>query len=77
MNSGTLTDAQRLTYEADGSILVRNLFKQHEVDALRQQAKNDHQMDQHSYGRGDGEGGEIRLSLWNQPGNGIYGAFAR
>jgi hypothetical protein len=28
-------------------------------------------------GRADGEGGVVRLSLWNHPGDGIYGMFAR
>ena len=35
------------------------------------------QLDQHSFGRADGEGGTVRLSLWNHPGDGIYGMFAR
>ena len=28
-------------------------------------------------GRKDGEGGTVRLSLWNHPGDNIYGMFAR
>ena len=34
-------------------------------------------MDQKSFGREDGEGGTVRLTLWNHPGNGIYGMYAR
>src|SRR4029079_17145666 len=30
-----------------------------------------------SFGRGDGEGGKVRLSLWNHPGDTLYGMFAR
>src|SRR5439155_1550608 len=37
----------------------------------------DRELDQHSFGRGDGEGGMVRLSLWNHPGDTIYGMFAR
>ena len=39
--------------------------------------KEDRQLDQHSFGRGDGEGGTVRLSLWNHPGDTLYGMFAR
>jgi hypothetical protein len=34
-------------------------------------------MDQHSFSRDDGTGARVRLSLWNHPGEGIYGMFAR
>ena len=34
-------------------------------------------LDKHSFGKADGEGGRVRLSLWNHPGDGIYGMFAR
>ncbi len=48
-----------------------------EIDLLRRAAKEDRQLDQHSFGKGDGEGGVVRLSLWNHPGDTIYGMFAR
>ena len=31
----------------------------------------------HSLSRADGEGGQVRLSLWNHPGDSVYGMFAR
>jgi len=34
-------------------------------------------LDQHSFSRDDGTGAKVRLSLWNHPGDGIYGMFAR
>ena len=34
-------------------------------------------MDENSIGRDDGEGGTVRLSVWNQPGDGIYGMLTR
>ena len=40
-------------------------------------AREDRALDQHSFGKDDGEGGRVRLSLWNHPGEGIYGMFAR
>ena len=73
-----MIDDQKLKqFKSDGFLVFPQLFSTAETDLLRDRAKSDHQMDQHSYGRGDGEGGNIRLSLWNQPGDGIYGAFAR
>ncbi|MGB1925488.1 MAG: phytanoyl-CoA dioxygenase family protein [Rubripirellula sp.] len=64
-------------YAETGFLLVPNFFQKSEIDLLRQTAKQDRTLDQHSFGRQDGEGGTVRLSLWNQPGDGIYGAFAR
>ena len=75
--TGTLTNAQITNYHMDGSLLVRSLFTAREIDLLRQSAKEDRALDQHAFGRADGEGGTVRLSLWNQPGDGIYGMFAR
>jgi ectoine hydroxylase len=34
-------------------------------------------LDDHSFGRDDGRGKIVRLSLWNHPGDTIYGMFAR
>jgi len=72
-----LSDAQLHQYHADGYLLVPGLFSIQEIDLLRQTAKADKALDDHSYGRQDGEGGTVRLSLWNHPGEGIYGMFAR
>lgn len=70
-------DKRRNEYLERGFLMFRELFSPQEIDALRIRAKSDRAMDEHAYGRNDGEGGKIRLSLWNQPGDGIYGAFAR
>ena len=60
-----------------GSFCCQVCCDREEVGLLRRSAKEDKQLDDHSFGRDDGEGGTVRLSLWNQPGEGIYGAFAR
>ena len=73
-----MTDANLITgYREAGYVLMRSFFQKEEVDLLRNIAKEDKELDQHSFGRKDGEGGTVRLSLWNHPGEGIYGAFAR
>jgi hypothetical protein len=77
MPPGPLTDAQVARYHQDGYVLAPGLFDVEEIDLLRRAAKEDHELDQRSYGRADGEGGTVRLALWNHPGDGIYGAFAR
>ncbi|HEX4807377.1 MAG TPA: phytanoyl-CoA dioxygenase family protein [Bryobacteraceae bacterium] len=64
-------------YDRDGFIVVRKMFDTEEIDLLRRAAKEDRQLDQHAFGRGDGEGGTVRLSLWNHPGDTLYGMFAR
>ena len=71
------SDAELSRYERDGFLLCERLFDDEEIQLLRQAAKDDKALDDHSFGRGDGEGGTVRLSLWNHPGQGIYGAFAR
>ena len=32
---------------------------------------------EHSYGRDDGEGGTVKVCLWNQPGDDVTGIIAR
>jgi len=73
----SLSQTQLSQFERDGFILCKALFDAEEIGLLRRSAKEDKALDDHSFGRADGEGGTVRLSLWNQPGDGIYGAFAR
>jgi ectoine hydroxylase len=72
-----LTDDQAARYHADGSVLLKGFFDAEETDLLRRAAKEDHELDRRAFGRADGEGGKVRLSLWNHPGDGVYGMFAR
>ena len=64
-------------YQQDGYIIVRNLFTEEEINLLGQTARADNEMDKSSTKRDDGEGNAVRLALWNHPGDGIYGMFAR
>src|SRR5579885_2416229 len=77
MAAGPLKADVLQAYERDGFVLARQMFDAEEIDLLRRAAKEDRALDQHSFGRGDGEGGTVRLSLWNHPGDTIYGMFAR
>jgi ectoine hydroxylase-related dioxygenase (phytanoyl-CoA dioxygenase family) len=53
------------------------MFDDREIDLLGRAAREDRALDEHSFGKGDGEGGTVRLSLWNHPGDTIYGMVAR
>jgi hypothetical protein len=77
MALGPISNSNLEAFLRDGFVLAKGLFDQTEIDLLRRSAKEDRQLDQHSFGRGDGEGGTVRLSLWNHPGDTIYGMFAR
>jgi len=77
MAAGPLKKDTLNEYERNGFLIARKMFDAAEIDLLRRAAKEDRELDQHSFGRGDGEGGTVRLSLWNHPGDTIYGMFAR
>ncbi len=77
MRPGPLSPDQLANCSRDGFVLVPSMFDQEEAGLLVRSAREDRALDQHSFGRADGEGGEVRLSLWNHPGDGIYGMFAR
>src|ERR1035438_3611851 len=77
MANGPLSDDQIRDYRLQGFTLARSFFEAEEIALLRRAAKEDRELDQHSFSRGDGEGGQVRLSLWNHPGDTIYGMFAR
>ena len=64
-------------YQRDGFLIVRNLFSEEEIGLLGQTARADNAMDKSSSSMDDGEGNAVRLALWNHPGDGIYGMFAR
>jgi len=72
-----LTDQQVADYNRDGYFFYRGLFTPEETGLLKETATNDHAMDKSSSSRDDGTGANVRLSLWNHPGEGIYGMFAR
>ncbi len=73
----TLSPIQVADYQKMGFVLVPGMFDPEEIALLRNAAKEDKALDQHSIGRADGDGGSVRLALWNHPGQGIYGMFAR
>jgi hypothetical protein len=77
MAKGAINDEHLREYEANGFVLAKGMFDKEETALLLRASREDRELDQHSFGRGDGEGGQVRLSLWNHPGDTLYGIFAR
>ncbi len=77
MARGVLNEQELQEYMANGYVLVRKMFDDEEIGLLRRAAKEDRELDRHSMDSLDGEGGSVRLSLWNHPGDSLYGMFAR
>ena len=72
-----ITDEELLAYRTNGYVLVRGMLDEEETSLLGHAARQDRILDQHSFARRDGEGGTVRLSLWNHPTETIYGMIAR
>ena len=77
MASGPIPPDRLTEYRKKGYTLVRRMFDSREIDLLRRSAKQDKALDDDAFGRDDGRGKIVRLSLWNHPGDTIYGMFAR
>ena len=72
-----LNSDQRAAFKRDGYHIARQFLNREETDLLRRTAREDHQIDQRAFDREDGEGGSVRLTVWNQPGDSLYGMIAR
>ena len=72
-----LTESQVAQFKADGYLIIRSLFDREEMGLLLQTAKNDRELIAHGFASKDAQGRESRLSLWNHPGDDIYGMIGR
>ncbi len=72
-----LTPAQLGDYEENGFIIVRALFDGEESDLLRRAMEEDPAIRGAALNRADAAGGATRISLWNRPGDSVYGLAAR
>ena len=77
MSKGVISDDLVAAYAADGYVLVRGMLDAEESGLLSRAAREDRVLDQRSFGKDDGEGGVVRLSVWNHPTDTIYGMVAR
>jgi ectoine hydroxylase-related dioxygenase (phytanoyl-CoA dioxygenase family) len=74
---GIFSPEQLAEYCSEGYLVAKRLFNAEEIELLRRAAKEDRALDENAFGRADGEGGSVRLALWNHPGDDVYGMFAR
>jgi hypothetical protein len=72
-----LTPAQLREYEDKGFVIKRRLFDAEEVELLKRAMAEDPEIKRHALDRADGAGGATRISLWNRPGDSVYGLAAR
>ena len=77
MAKGVISDSAVAEYERDGYVLVRGMLDPVEIGLLSRAAREDRVLDQKSFKKDDGEGGVVRLSLWNHPTDTLYGMIAR
>ena len=77
MAKGEISNEDVQRYQRDGYLLFRGMLNQDEIRLLGAAARQDRTLDQHAYEKADGEGGAVRLSLWNHPTDTIYGMVAR
>lgn len=77
MAKGIISEREVSLFNGDGFVVVRAMLDAEETDLLGRAARQDQILDQHAFGRADGEGGTVRLALWNHPTDTIYGMIAR
>ncbi len=76
-NTRPLTDAQVGQYHCEGFLIIPGLLDAEETDLLITTAKADKALLDHAYGTRDATGRESRLSLWNDPGDDLFGIVSR
>jgi ectoine hydroxylase len=77
MEKQLLAKEQVRHFHEDGFVLMRRYYDKEEIGLLGRAAREDRALDEHAILRKDGEGGIAKLTLWNHPGDDIYGMFAR
>jgi ectoine hydroxylase len=72
-----LSAAERHAFDEDGFVIVRKVFDDVETDLLRRAMEEDPEVRGHMLDRADAHGAATRISLWNRPGDSVYGMAAR
>lgn len=72
-----LSQQQVADFERDGFILVRSFLAADETSLLQEAARADERLQNSGMDVKDTQGRRTNLSLWNHPGNDIYGVIAR
>jgi ectoine hydroxylase-related dioxygenase (phytanoyl-CoA dioxygenase family) len=77
MSKLSLDAAQLANYHRDGFVIARAMFSEAEVDLIRRTAETDDALHKAAYFRSDLNGSKTRMTVWNHPGDDIFGLFAR
>lgn len=77
MTFKTATPEQVQQFNDDGFIIIRGLFDAEEMELLIKKSKADAGLQEDAYGRLDSGGNTIKLALWNDPKDDLYGMFSR
>jgi ectoine hydroxylase-related dioxygenase (phytanoyl-CoA dioxygenase family) len=72
-----MTPELRRAYDEDGFVIVRGMFDAEETELLRRAMEVDPEVRAHIIDRLDSSGAATRISLWNRPGDSVYGMAAR
>ncbi|MGI9423823.1 MAG: phytanoyl-CoA dioxygenase family protein [Hyphomicrobiaceae bacterium] len=75
--TSALTPEQRVAFERDGYVLIRQFFDADETHLLQSAVDQDPAIRGHFYNRGDAEGLNTKMATWNHPGDSVYGYAAR
>jgi ectoine hydroxylase len=75
--TGPLEDCDYALFRRDGFVVKRRYFDGEEMEALARFAREDPDLMPHHLPVRDAAGRESRLTLWNEPGNDLYGMFSR
>ena len=71
------TPQELQSYLDRGFVTIPQLLDATETARVVAAAERDQDLAAHAFDRADGEGGRVRLALWNHPGDDIYGVLAR
>ena len=74
---GPLDDGDVAQFRRDGFVVKRRWFDGEEMEALARYAREDPELVSHHLPVKDASGRESRLTLWNHPGDDLYGMFSR
>ena len=77
MPAGPLTDLQVASFSKDGYLVIRHLLDAEETELTLTAARQDEALRINAMDVIDTEGRITNLSLWNHPGDDIYGAICR
>ena len=75
MQTGPLTETQIASFQHDGYLVIRGLLDVEETELTLKAARQDEAMRINAMEVIDTQGRTTNLSLWNHPGDDIYGAI--